>query len=74
MTAENRNQRDEFTFSLAGARFANGYTFVPAIDETVLGKAWDHHLTTTASERPRLVYQIENFLARFFATGCQDLG
>ena len=74
MTANYRTRRDEFTFSLDGARVASGYTFVPAIDDKLLGKAWDRQLASIRSDRPKLVHQVEDFLARFFATGCRDLG
>ena len=74
MTANYRTRRDEFTFSLTGARAASGYTIVPAIDDKLLGKAWDLKLTEPVSDRPNLVHQVEDFLARFFATGCRDLG
>lgn len=72
MSAKANPARDVFTFSLRGAAAINTYAFVPAIADDGLNNAWDRRLSRPRRDRPRATRVIEDFLARYFASGCRE--
>lgn len=63
--------RDPYAFSLRGMAAMNSHAFVPAIADDVLNKTWDHKLRHSPDGRRGMARHIEDFLVRFFRTGCR---
>ena len=67
MSARTRTARDPFAFSLGATVSLNSHVFVPAIADDALNRAWRRKLERRPDERPDLIREIEDFLARYFA-------
>ena len=74
MSAHARHAHDAFRFSLGGAKSLNSYAFVPAIDGRAVNRAWDRRRDRDPADSRHIIERIEDFLARYFATGCLDAG
>ena len=74
MTAHALHAHDAYRFSLGAAKSLNSFVFVPAIDNRAVNRAWARRRDRDPAESRRIVEQIEDFLARYFATGCLDAG
>ena len=72
MPATAKPPRDAFTFSLGGTASVNSYAFVPAIADDVLNDIRDKQLRRDPGNRRDVARKIEDFLARFFASGCRE--
>ncbi len=71
-----RPARDRFAFSLGGAASANTHTLIPAIaddlrQERKPARPRDVASGDVAANGSRTVREFEEFLARYFAPGCQ---
>ena len=62
--------RDAFTFSLHGLTTIASFTVAPAIAHDRINQAWDERLENAPREGSDTIRRIEDFLARFYATGC----
>lgn len=65
-----RSGRDAFTFSLRGMRANASFTAVPAIADDRLNGLIEQRLSGPQEDRPDTTRRIEDFLARYFASGC----
>lgn len=62
--------RDAFTFSLRGLRTIASFTAVPVIADDRINPIIGQRLGRAQQDQPDTVREIEDFLARFFASGC----
>ena len=62
--------RDAFTFSLHGMTTIASFTLAPAIADDQINQAWSRRLESASSRQQNTVRRLEDFLARYFATGC----
>ena len=64
-----RSGRDAFTFSLRGVRAIA--PFAAALADDRINKIIDQRLGRAQDDQPDTAREIEDFLARYFAPGCQ---
>ena len=65
-----RSGRDAFTFSLRGMTTIASFTIAPAIADDRINKAIAKRLEQAPTRGGDATRAIENFLGRYFATGC----
>lgn len=65
-----KSGRDAFTFSLQGMTTIASFAAAPAIAHDQINKAWDDRLKHGPGRRQDTVRRIEDFLGRYFASGC----
>ena len=62
--------RDAFTFSLRGIRTIASFAPAPAIADDRINRAIDERLAGEPEDQPKTtIREIEDFLARYYATG-----
>ena len=65
-----KSGRDAFTFSLRGMRAIASFAPAPAIADDRINKAVDARLAWLPEDQPQTTTrEIEDFLARYYATG-----
>jgi hypothetical protein len=62
--------RDAFTFSLHGMTTIASFTVAPATAQDRIDKARGERLAGVSAQGVSKIRRIENFLGRYFATGC----
>ncbi|MEL7536461.1 MAG: hypothetical protein AAFZ58_10805 [Pseudomonadota bacterium] len=72
MSAQANPTRDVFAFSLGGLAAKNSYAYVPAIADDALNNNLDRQQAGHRESRSSAVQAFEDFLARYFATGCRQ--
>ena len=60
--------RDAFTFSLRGITAIASFTPPTAIADDRLAKAWDERLSRHQQDQPDTTRELENWLARYYAS------
>ena len=66
-----KSGRDAFTFSLRGMRAIASFTPAPAIADDRINRIIDEQLSRAQDDQPGMTREIEDFLARYFAPGCE---
>ena len=70
MYTKARSGRDAFTFSLYGMRANASFTAMPVIADDRINRMIDQRLAGPREDRRDTARRIEDFLARYFASGC----